>query len=496
METLWRLLGVLPPKAPPAPVETDDIYPLHMLDDTKTLRDIVVTWTLRFNDVLDADKLHVSLSRLLEIGDWRKVGGRLRLNEKGELEIHVPRPFTAERPAVSYSYESLAVAIEDHPLAKTLPRATGSPSIQPGPPGFRAFAAREDAPAVLDDFIFHDTPQLSLHITSFTNATLVALSWPHTLMDVMGQQALLHAWSLVLAGRESDVAPVLGAREDAICKAADAPVEMEEFKLARKQLTGWSMFMFGLRFAWDMLCNSVVETRTVFLPQKFVADLRRQAESDLAAVDGGEKNRFVSDGDVLTAWAAHAVASSLPQPRPVTVLHALNARFRLSSLVQASGVYIQNMAVAAFTFLSAEVAMGPLGTIALENRRHLMEQATEGQVLSILRELRGQSKTDSDPRMLCGDSDAVLLPFTNWTRADIFKAADFGHAVVCAGETTPERGNPPGTMVFHHAQSMRPSAGARNIVVVLGKDHSSNYWLTGLLLPSAWAVIEKELETA
>jgi hypothetical protein len=50
-----------------------------MLDDTKTLRGIVVTWTLRFNDVLDADSLHASLSKLLEIGDWRKLGGRLRL---------------------------------------------------------------------------------------------------------------------------------------------------------------------------------------------------------------------------------------------------------------------------------------------------------------------------------------------------------------------------------------------------------------------------------
>ena len=60
-------------------VESDDTFPVHMLDDTKTLRGIVVTWTLRFNDVLDADKLHASLSKLLEIGDWRKVGGRLRL---------------------------------------------------------------------------------------------------------------------------------------------------------------------------------------------------------------------------------------------------------------------------------------------------------------------------------------------------------------------------------------------------------------------------------
>jgi hypothetical protein len=60
-------------------VDRDRVYPTHMLDDTPTLRGIVLTWTMCFNDVLDPDKLYAALSRLLEIGDWRKLGGRLRL---------------------------------------------------------------------------------------------------------------------------------------------------------------------------------------------------------------------------------------------------------------------------------------------------------------------------------------------------------------------------------------------------------------------------------
>ena len=79
MDGLKQLIGLAPARSSFPPVETDDVYPVHMLDDTKTLRDIVIAWTLRFNDVLDAEKLHGSLSRLLEIGDWRKAGGRLRL---------------------------------------------------------------------------------------------------------------------------------------------------------------------------------------------------------------------------------------------------------------------------------------------------------------------------------------------------------------------------------------------------------------------------------
>jgi hypothetical protein len=224
-----------------------------------------------------------------------------------------------------------------------------------------------------------------------------------------------------------------------------------------------------------------------------VNELCRQARGDLAAQDNGEQKPFISEGDVLTAWAARAVASSLPKPRPVTVLHALNARFRLTPLLQASGVYIQNMAVAAFTFLSSEVATGPLGPIARENRRHLIEQSTEAQVLAFLRELQREFKSGSDATLVCGEPDAVLIPFTNWTKANLFKVVDFSPTVVRVGETAQSRNNPLGTMVFHHAQSMRQIPAARNAFMVLGKDNSDNYWLTGLLLPATWLKIEEQL---
>jgi hypothetical protein len=65
----------------------DHVYPLHCFDDTVPNRYMVMCWTMRFEDVLDGDKLHAALARLLMIGDWRKLGGRLRLNVR-----HVPTP--------------------------------------------------------------------------------------------------------------------------------------------------------------------------------------------------------------------------------------------------------------------------------------------------------------------------------------------------------------------------------------------------------------------
>lgn len=69
-------------------VPTDEVLPMHHFDDNLLNRSIVLAWTLRFSDVLDADKLHDSLARLLEIGDWRKLGGRIRKCVSFEFALH------------------------------------------------------------------------------------------------------------------------------------------------------------------------------------------------------------------------------------------------------------------------------------------------------------------------------------------------------------------------------------------------------------------------
>lgn len=62
----------------PTRVLTDDVLPLHEFDGRMQVRNIIMGWTMRFDEILDADKLNVTLSRLLEFGAWRKLGGRLR----------------------------------------------------------------------------------------------------------------------------------------------------------------------------------------------------------------------------------------------------------------------------------------------------------------------------------------------------------------------------------------------------------------------------------
>lgn len=64
----------------PATVPTDTIIPLHYWDDLQYTKALCIDVMFRFDDVMDAEKLRMSLSRLLEIGDWKKLGARLRMN--------------------------------------------------------------------------------------------------------------------------------------------------------------------------------------------------------------------------------------------------------------------------------------------------------------------------------------------------------------------------------------------------------------------------------
>lgn len=54
------------------------VYPIHLLDNAQDYRKPFLAYLLVFNDVLDPQRLTDSLSELLQTGDWKKLGGRLR----------------------------------------------------------------------------------------------------------------------------------------------------------------------------------------------------------------------------------------------------------------------------------------------------------------------------------------------------------------------------------------------------------------------------------
>jgi hypothetical protein len=52
---------------------------MHYFDDNAINRSVLLYITLRFDDNLDPEKLRRALERLMELGDWRKLGARVRM---------------------------------------------------------------------------------------------------------------------------------------------------------------------------------------------------------------------------------------------------------------------------------------------------------------------------------------------------------------------------------------------------------------------------------
>ncbi|CAG8216439.1 unnamed protein product [Penicillium salamii] len=472
------------------PYVPDDVYPLHTLDHNPNY----VDWVMRYNDVLDADMLKKSLSRLLEIGDWKKLGGRFRYKPDGMLEIFVPGSSSGPRENVSFTHSVIDSAIGDDPVASKLPARTVGPSLHLVSPDSKPFNSRENFP-VFRDMTQSDIPPISVHVTSFHDATIIALSWPHQLMDAMGGKALLAGWSSVLAGREDEVPEVIGAREDILHHPDIRKEEEEELILEKDRLSGASLVLFQLRFLWDYLWNGTREKRVIYLPKDSFQKMKAQIKTELTqnATDI-ESAPWVTENDIISGWAARCLALSESSSRPVTVLNFLNMRFRIPLLAKSTGVFIQNICVGTFTFLSAKMARAPVSEIALVNRQHTAEQGTEVQGRLLMNGMMKDIEEGREPRILFGPSNAICMVVNNVIKIELMKTAQFGPAVIRQGESSETRQNPPGTMISYYNEYLDHMYDAFNAFVMFGKDYGDDYWLGGALLPKAWRVIEKELE--
>ncbi|TVY41307.1 Transcriptional regulator [Lachnellula subtilissima] len=476
-------MGVFTSKpARPAKVPTDTTIPLHSKDDTKSLRPFVLDFTLCFDDVLDAEKLRNSLERLMEIGDWRKLGARLRLNDAGKLEYHIPASFDAQRPAFRYSHMTYETSISEHPLASKLPKPTSRPAVLNNTDEFQSLLRLKDGPTKLEDYLNSDDGQLSLHIVSFSNATLITLTWPHTFLDAMGRRALYDAWIHVLNGREADVLPLHGFAADPLATLGTQPTE--PYALEKHQIKGFAFFIFAIRYAFELICTHLNAMKATAL-----------SELSASSPDTDTKAKpFLSDGDVISAWLARlALSPTLPQSstRTVLLMNAFGLRGVLANdLLPPHKAYIANASNSVHALLPAhEILTRPLSYTASQVRRSITQQGTRAQI-EALAAIERATYTSSGRSPVFGDSSMKLIVISNWTKTKLFEL-DFSAAVVKAGVELDRRSHGVGRPRYVHSCPYSNGVPIRNAFPVFGRDAEGNYWMSGTLRVETWRKIEE-----
>lgn len=254
---------------------------------------------------------------------------------------------------------------------------------------------------------------------------------------------------------------------------------------------------------WIMLWHSGFKKRTIYLPRGTLVQIQESAKLEAAetAKAKAQKNCFISEADTLMAWAARKIMMAEARPKPVTIMAAVNVRFRLSSILDKAtthqgGVYMQNMVLACFSCLGAAAPLAACGEIALECRRLITPQTTKEQMLGLLLVLRKMRDEGKEAKMpFCGQSDGLLILWNDLSKIDLLSAVNFRAAVLQQNDLERKRINPPGTMEYHHLQRLKPNYWVVNTFTVLGKDHNGGCWIMGLLSPKVWDVFQMEFNT-
>lgn len=526
---------VAPPRIP-----TDTIIPLHSRDDTHQNRNVSVEFTMCFDEVLDERKLVEALWRLLEKPGWRKLGARLRLNTSNDkLEYHIPAQYTKERPPVNFTHAIYDSKLKDHPLGCQIPTANernDSVQVFGVLESQRGVISAKGNTSVLDDWLFSDDAQLGLHVASFKDATLVTLTWLHTLLDAMGRQTLLRAWTAVLEGRDEDVPEFWGYDFDPLTRlgasldednqdaeglsAGTTQVQekaQSQIWMVMSNLKTWLPSLLDPRATLAYLYSlffrptTTQNGRMLYMPAAYMARLRTEAMRDLESLDASRityntstssaPKPFLSDGDIFSAWLIRHLVSSdtsllnSPPARPVIILNVLGMRDVLSTssskyevLIPKGKAYVANCTGGIVSAFSVQQFVGmPLGHVAARIRKDLVEQANREAVEASQRASRnGQQNLTppSDPQM-----GPAAYVFSNWAKATLFDT-DFSAAVVSddgdeGGLTSrPTRGKPMYISVNGHDRRVdgwgKSSGG---IGMCVGKDARGGYWL-GAITPA------------
>ncbi|GIK04023.1 hypothetical protein Aspvir_008098 [Aspergillus viridinutans] len=489
-------MGFFGKKAPLPPPRnpTDTVIPIPAWDDQHHLRALCLHLAYRFDDVLDPEVPRQSLERLLELDGWRTLGARLRKKDDGKLEYHIPAQYNAKRPGFNYTVIKHPMGIKEHPLAASFPQATGQPSLLGDPADLTSVCLSADTPTRVDDWLYSDRPQLVIDVVLFSDATLLTVTFMHTLMDAMGLSSFLKAWTAIMNGRDQ-VPTFQQVGEDPAARFTDR-TPADTYVNGSFLLTGVRFLGFIACYLFELIWHRGQNKRIICIPGRYIDEMREQALHELAEQKLAEQNKegpapFLSESDVLLAWWLKALVRAL-NPSPGRLVSLWNVFDIRSTALQESPsentAFITNAILVAMTFLRThQILREPVSFVASHIRRSLVQQRTLPQIEAFFA-LRKSASQKHLP--VFGEPTSLLVCCSNWHRGRFFEV-DFSPAVLAPPphDRVHPLGRPSCVIPLHHSSGLA----LRNLGPIIGKDAAGNWWLSCTVRTSAWSGIEQEL---
>ena len=348
----------------------------------------------------------------------------------------------------------------------------------------------------MEGWLSSDRPQLAIRIITFQDATLLTVTFLHTLMDTMGLHSILRGWSVVLSGREDEVPVFVGFNHDPLAGLSETNPS-QPYIFADKLLLGVSWLIFAFHYLLELFWYRE-EERIIFLPAHYLQRMRDTAMGELQLQNTGDKGAFVSESDVLFAWWIRIVlrALKLVPSRTIMIRNVFDCRpilAEIGHIPSAEAALITNAVFAILTFLSTrQILEEPLSFVASRIRKSLDQQRTIEQLKANVA-IQKATLVDAGHPALFGDSDMLMIVCSNWCKSRLFQV-DFSAALLASGIPLSQRANQLGRPSYVNVTGTKTYA-TRNTGVVIGRDAADNWWLLYTLRAGKWASVEQQLRS-
>lgn len=397
------------------------------------------------------------------------------------------------------------MSVKDHALNDTIPNSAisfESPCILDTPENLDSILRGPRAPLHMDDLIYTDRPNLTLHVINFTDDTFVTLTYSHSLMDGVGKREVVTNWSKVLAGRLGEIKPVARFDEDPMAAVANQPGE--PFVHEAMMLTGWRKWYWVFRLVFWMLRNPVRRQRNLFIPTAAFARIRKQTEereNELEPSAAKTPPPYLSDNVILTAWLARLACLCMPidSRRPISISSAVDLRGCLQPPdIDPKRAYIQNLVAYTWTHLNVtKLLREPLGRAAAAIRTSLKTQLTAPQTKAAARVTYQAVKNDGSVNMFT-NRNSFTISVSSVAKAKYLEAVDFSPAIIKPRDNSEKSlskiATPSGMPVWQFStpqcRIMPPC-----LIVVQGQDRGGNYWVQLVVSTAVWKKIEQEIKS-
>ncbi|KAF2211534.1 hypothetical protein CERZMDRAFT_98418 [Cercospora zeae-maydis SCOH1-5] len=403
------------------------------------------------------------------------------MSKRGKLEHHILVQYTHARPAFNWAVDKHETDIHAHPIASRIPAGGPQtvPTIYSDIESWKHFLyPTEKLPWKLEHFLSREISAISVQIHVFNDATLLTLGFPHCVLNAIGGSHLLQTWAAIVAERADQIKEF---REE-----PERDVEREIIESGR-----------------------VKPEKYLLHDQRLKAALKAQATADV-------EGRFLSEGDVISAWRNRIIAQALElKPSKKIMMLQYYTLYGVSDELPAGRAHIGYSIAKMFAMTTVgEMLHQPLGKVALSTREALSKQRPKEQAEAFL-SLPGKHSI-----MLLGAESQIMLGTSNVSRAGLFRV-DFSSAIIpsptipssppitekvdqlsasstkgeksqvtCSSVEVPTRGTPAWAHIDFH---IGVPFSLRNVRPIIGKDADGNWWLSWEMRSSAWIVVERLL---